>query len=231
MSETRAATVCACCRAGLVVGPEFAFCPACGFIATDPAEAVDHIEALRQRLASSTTGEINLDVPNALATLTEGAWWELCGGRGAHFTAGSLTRFVRMLGLGVTTLSVTVDGRRALLKATRAAAPARLSFDLEDDLTAVAMAVEAFPSAMERQVARWRRVIGELLNDGQRVAICGAEPIAKAFLSRLQIDQTRLVQVMDASCPPDVVIALVDAAADVRRRLQELGLRPLVLTP
>jgi hypothetical protein len=211
--------------------PELAFCPTCGCIATNAVKAAIEIAELRRRLATTITGDIRLDVPNALATLNEGAWWELCGGHAVDFTAGSLARFVRASGFDIATLSVSHDERYVHLKATWAATPTRPSFDLEDDLIAIAAAVEAFPAAMERQIARWRRVIEELLGEGKRVAIRGSQTEIEAFLSKLRIDGTRVERVIDASCAPDAVVAFGDVAAEVRHELRRLGLRPLVLTP
>jgi hypothetical protein len=231
MSETHAAIECGCCEAALVPLPEFAFCPSCGFMTTDAIRAAVEVAALRHRLAATAAGAISFDVPNALAALNEGAWWQLCGGHAEHFTAGSLARLVRAAGFQIVMLSLTDDERRVHLCATRAAAPTRPSFDLEDDLMAVAAAVEAFPAAMERQIVRWRRVIEEMLGDGKRVVICGSEASAEAFLSKLKIDVTRLARAIDASSAPDLVIVLGDAVADVRSNLRKLGLRPLVLIP
>jgi hypothetical protein len=140
---------------------------------------------------------------------------------------------VRAARFEISTLSITDDDgeRRVHLTAARAAGPTRPRFDIEDDLAAVTAAVDAFPVAMERQIARWRRVIDELLGDGERVAVCGSEAEVQAFLARLQIDETRVARVIDASSSPDVVIALGKAAAEVRRELRQLGLRPVVLTP
>jgi hypothetical protein len=155
-----AAIKCACCDAALVPFPEFEFCPACGFITTDAVKAAAQIAQLRRRLAAATTDDIRLDVPNTLVALNEGAWWELDGGLNVHFTAGSLARVVRSEMFEILALSVSDDGRQVHLNATRTvAAPTQSSFDLEDDLAAVAAAVDAFPAAMERQVVRWRRVI------------------------------------------------------------------------
>jgi hypothetical protein len=82
-----------------------------------------------------------------------------------------------------------------------------------------------------RQVVRWRRVIEEMIGDGKRVAVLGAERIVAAFLSRLQIDGDRIEQTIEPARPPDVVIALGSMAADVKRELSRLDFRPLVLTP
>jgi hypothetical protein len=229
MSGTRTKTMCPCCHAALRSLPEFAYCPACGLIATDVLEAFVEIAELEQRLADRS--EINLDGANCLAVLNEGAWWELCDGHAVYFTAGSLSRLVRRSRFDVIELSLSDDERRVHLKAKPAEAPTRPSFDLEDDLAAVTAAVNAFPAAMERQVARWRRVIEETLGEGKRITIRGPEAAIDAFLSKLQIAPPRLARVIDASCVPDVVIALGDAVAEVRGELRRLGLRPLVLTP
>jgi hypothetical protein len=227
-----AAIKCACCDAALVPFPEFEFCPACGFITTDAVKAAVQIAQLRCRLAAATTDDIRLDVPNTLVALNEGAWWELDGGLDVHFTAGSLERVVRAEKFEILALSVSDDGRQVHLNATRTvAAPTQSSFDLEDDLAAVAAAVDAFPAAMERQVVRWRRVIEELLGEEKRIVIRGSEGNVAAFLSKVGIDDARVARVIDASRAPDVVIAFGEAAAKVHGELAGLGLRPLVLTP
>jgi hypothetical protein len=210
---------------------DLAFCPTCALILTDALDAVAEIAALRERLVTIATGEIRLDIANCLAALNEGAWWELCNGHAVLFTAGSLSRLIRGSRFDVIELSLSDDERRVHLKATPAGAPTRPTFDLEDDLAAVTAAVDAFPAAMERQVARWRRVIEEMLGEGKRIVIRGPAAAIEAFLSKLPTDPTRLARVIDASFPPDVVIALGDAASEVRSELRRLGLRPLVLTP
>lgn len=231
MNESPDVSECPACHAALQPLPEYAHCPTCGLIVTDDVAAVEEMAAMRETLVAATTRASSLNYPNALATLNEGAWWQLADGHAVHFTTGSLARFVRAERFAIFALAVSEDGRLIHLKATRAAAPSRPVFDLEDDLPPIAAAVEAFPAAMERQVVRWRRVIEETLGEGHGVVICGSDAIAHAFLSKLQIDEARVGRIIDASQPPDVVIVLGDAFEEVRRELRLLGSRALVLTP
>jgi hypothetical protein len=200
-------------------------------IVTDAASAAHEIAELREELTAVGAGDVNLNMANTLVTLNEGAWWQLSDGHAVHFTAGSLARFVRAERFEIVALSRCDDERHVHLKASRSAAPTRPRFDIEDDLPAIAAAVEAFPAAMERQVARWRRVIDEMLGEGQRVVVRGSESVADAFVSKLLIDETYIGRVIDASHPPHVVIALDVVVEDARREFRLLGLRPLVLTP
>jgi hypothetical protein len=231
MSGTLIESECPSCHAALRSLPEFAFCSACGLIITDMIRAADEIAAVRDKLTAAIAGDVSLDYPNTLATLNEGAWWQLSDGHAVHFTAGSLARFVRAERFDIVELSLSDDDGLFHLKATRAAAQSRPRFDIEDDLLAIAAGVEAFPASMERQVARWRRVIEEMLGEGRRLVVRGPGTVTSAFFAKLRIDESRVGRVIDASTPPDAVIALDDAVDEVRRELLQAGLRALVLTP
>jgi len=220
---------CPSCHSALMPESDFAFCATCGLLVSDQARADAEIAELRQTLR--VADDFVLDRPNVLPALVEGAWWELASDRAVHFTPGSLARCARSSGFDVLELSLSGDERQLHLTAVRTAGPTSRRLDREDDLATVTAAVDAFPAASERQVARWTRVIQELLGEDKRVALLGDKNAVESFISRLQIDEKWLGRTIDAVRPPDVVIALGDAAADVRRQLQPRGPQPLLLAP
>jgi hypothetical protein len=214
----------------------FLFCEACGLIANEFVEPDLELADFRRALDVVAGGGEGayFDLPNVLPALHEGTFWDLRAGSATHFTPGSFARFVRSCGFDVTELRlVGLDDRRFHLKAMRAAGPTRPRFQREDDLVAIAEAVVAVPAAAERQIVKWRRVLGEFLDEGKWVTVYGPPLSVDAFLrAAAPNDARRVSRVIEPDMPPDVVIALNAAyQMEADQLLPSFGRRTLVLTP
>ncbi len=114
---------------------------------------------MRHRVSAGWPASLALlEVPDGRSTLDRAVPWEVYYEHCSYFSAGSLARLARRVGLDV--LDVTTVGRHLVLMAGAGASPraARLGL-VEDDLPAVCAAAESFAPLARRRLDRWR---GEL---------------------------------------------------------------------
>lgn len=212
------------------------------------------VRMIRRVIGQRMETVIAIEVPDTLRVLREGAFWDLYYEHCSYFTPGSLARLFRASGFDLIDLRLAFDDQYLILEARPSNEPTRPRFDLEDDLAAVTEALAGFPSAVERQLSRWRRVIDENIAEGKRVALWGSGSKAVGFLSTLGINDDRIPFVVDINprkqgtflpgtaqqivgadalreYKPDVVIVMNPVyTEEIRKDLDARGLRPALLT-
>jgi SAM-dependent methyltransferase len=159
--------------------------------------AGEFVRTVRRAMGERTGTVAAFEVPDALRILREGAFWDLYYEHCSYFTPGSLARLFRASRFDVFDLRREYDDQYLILEAKPSARPTAPRLDIEDDLLAVTDAVNGFPAAAERQLARWRRVIDETLAAGKRLALWGSGSKAVGFLSTLGITDDRIPLVVD----------------------------------
>lgn len=219
---------------------------------TRPPEFLRRVRGL---VGADPAARMVMHLDNALHALSEGAFWIACREARTHFTPGSLARVVRASRFEVTELRRAEGDRRFVLTASPAVGATPMRFDLEDDLAAIAEVANGFATAACRQASRWRRIIDDFRADGQRLALWGADAGAVAFLCALQVSDTDVTAVVDASAAaqgmylagsgqriippsalaqhqPDALILLDPRRQqEVRTQLESLQLRAPMLCP
>jgi hypothetical protein len=212
-------------------------------------DAGEFVRMIRRAIDYRATA-VAIEVPDTLRVLREGAFWDVYYEHCSYFTPGSLSRLFRAGLFNVLVVRLEYDGQYIILEARATDHRRSARYDLEDDLSAVTEAVAAFPAAAERQLSRWRRIIGEALSAGRRLAVWGSGSKAVGFLSTLGVHHERMPHVVDinprkqntflpgtgqqivapatlADHPPDAVIVMNPVyVGEIRAELDRLGLRP-----
>lgn len=155
------------------------------------------IRMVRRVIGRRWETAVAFEVPDTLRVLREGAFWDLYYEHPSYFTPGSLARLFRASCFDLINVRLEFDDQYLILEAHPSDKPTRAKFDLEDDLLAVREAASAFPATAARQASRWRRIIDETIEAGQRIALWGAGSKAVGFLTTLRISDDRLPYVVD----------------------------------
>jgi hypothetical protein len=208
------------------------------------------VRMIRASIGDRRETVVAIEVPDTLRILTEGAFWDLYYEHCSYFTPGSLARLFRAAGFDLLDLRREYDDQYLILEAEPAEGPTRARFNMEDDLAAVSEAVEAFPAGVERQLAHWRRVMRETIEEGKRITLWGSGSKAVGFCSTLGIGHERVDRVVDINPskqgtflpgtgqqivsptallddPPDVVVVMNAVyVAEIRSLLAQIGLSP-----
>ncbi len=161
------------------------------------ADVGDFVRMIRRVIGDRRETVVAIEVPDTLRVLHEPAFWDLYYEHCSYFTPGSLARLFRASGFDLIDLRREYDDQYIILEARPADGPTAMRLELEDDRAAISEAVNAFPSAVERNTARWRQVMDETLSEHKRVALWGSGSKAVGFLSTLKIDEDRLPYVVD----------------------------------
>jgi hypothetical protein len=215
-------------------------------------EAGDFVGMMRRAIDHRGT-VVAIEVPDTLRVLREGAFWDVYYEHCSYFTPGSLSRLFRAALFNVLVIRLEYDGQYIILEARASDTRRTPRYDIEDDLAAVTEAVASFPPGAERQITRWRRIIGDTLAAGKRVALWGSGSKAVGFLSTLGVHHERVPYVVDINprkqstflpgtgqqivaaealteYRPDVVIVMNPVyRAEIRRDLDARGLQPELL--
>jgi len=191
------------------------------------------------------------ELPDALRVFRDGAFWDVYYEHCSYFTAGSLARLFRRVGLEVLDLWRGYDDQYLLIeaRADRSATTAD-PLPLEDDREVLVDAVEGFQRTERALVHRWSAVIENVAVVGDRVAVWGSGSKCVSLMAALGPTATRVGAVIDINphkwhrylagsghqivAPkalidygPQLVIAMNDIYLnEIRSDLKDLGLDP-----
>ena len=210
------------------------------------------VGTLRAALAGGPPVPVFFEVPDVLRVLREGAFWDLYYEHCSYFSPGSLARLFRAAGFEVQELAVAFAGQYVLLTAWPADGPTRPRLPLEDDLGALAEAVDAF-GRVGAAVARWRTTLDDLRARGRRPIVWGSGSKGVAFLTTLGAAEGLVEYVVDINPykqgqfmpgtgqpivapeflpryrPTDVLVMNPTYTEEIRQQLGGLGLAPDLL--
>lgn len=140
---------------------------------------VGHVaEALRR-----TPGSVGFfELPDTQRILDEGAFWDVYYEHCSYFTADSLARLIRSKGLTVTRSELGFDDQYLLFE-TQDGPDARVPDSAA--LEATVDRCREFGESVGHEIRRWRELVADLSNRGQKVVLWGAGSKAVGFLSAL----------------------------------------------
>ncbi|MCA8942288.1 MAG: methyltransferase domain-containing protein [Planctomycetes bacterium] len=122
-----------------------------------------------------------VEVPNTLFQLREHRIWDIIYERCAYWSAPSLRRALRRVGLEPTNIHASFGGR--FLCAEGHAGPARDVADHDPALAEVATLARGLARSFERSIREWNDRIARRLQDGERIAVWGAGSKGVSFLN------------------------------------------------
>jgi hypothetical protein len=128
------------------------------------------------------------ELPDVRRVLEEVAFWDVYYEHCSYFSLGSLARAFRGAGFEVTDLAVDFGDQYLLLEARPApTAGCGAPLAVEDDLEAMAKAVDHYADEATRRIEGWRRSLREARDAGERLAIWGSGSKGVAFLTTLGV--------------------------------------------
>ncbi|MGH9156155.1 MAG: class I SAM-dependent methyltransferase [Acidimicrobiales bacterium] len=149
----------------------------------------EFMDLVRRGIGDRRDVTVLFEVPDVLRVLNEVAFWDIYYEHCAYFSLGSLGRLFRATGFEIVDLSLDYDDQYLLIEARPTAVPAsQEAHPLEDDMGALAAAVQPFASAHAAKLEQWRAGIGDSGHGARKTVIWGAGSKGVAYLSSLQLD-------------------------------------------
>jgi SAM-dependent methyltransferase len=217
---------------------------------------LEHIPAPREflhatiRTARNPSGIVFIQVPESLRIVKDCAFEDIYYEHCSYFSAGSLARLFRGLGLEILSVDVAYDNQYLTVEAVHPGAAPRTQPNT-DDLAELARYADSFPDRVRRKIEGWSERLAKWRAAGKRVAIWGSGSKGVSFLGSVpnadhvsyavDINPYRSGHFMPASgheivaparlkeIKPDVVIVMNAVyVPEIKRNLAELGLSPEV---
>jgi SAM-dependent methyltransferase len=129
-------------------------------------------------------GVIFIQVPESLRILRECAFEDIYYEHCSYFSAGSLGRLFRQLGLRVLATHIEYDAQYLTVEATLPDAKRSTGVEPEfDDLDELARQVASFPTRVQAKMRQWQQHLARWESQGKRVAIWGSGSKGVSFLT------------------------------------------------
>lgn len=209
---------------------------------------------VRRAIGNRLDTVVLFELPDVRRVLEEVAFWDIYHEHCSYFSLGSLARLFRRSGFEVRGLETDYDDQYLLIEARPAAtipAPGT-PFAIEDDLEALAKAVERYASDYAALAEQWKGRLSELAARGGKAVIWGAGSKGVSFLTNLRqwgagdlvryavdINPYKTGKFMAGTgqqivAPefltdyrPDLVVAMNSIyLGEIRAKLDELGIQP-----
>ncbi len=147
----------------------------------------DFVALIRATLKDRPATPVFFDLPDTVRVLREGAFWDIYYEHCSYFTPGSLARLFRACRFDIQELRRDYGDQFLILAATPSDEATPPSLPQEHDLEEVEALVSAFADACAAQIKRWRDVVDECVQKGQRLVLWGSGSKGVAFLTTLGV--------------------------------------------
>lgn len=208
----------------------------------------DFMAMVRRSIGERTDTIVLFELPDVRRVLEEVAFWDVYYEHCSYFSAGSLARLFRATGFDVLDVSLDYDDQYLLIEARPAVQPVATGTPLaiEDDMEALASAVDGFSGSYDKKLDEWREQVGH----ARRAVIWGAGSKGVAYLTALAGDgidyavdinphkqgmymagtgQEIVAPEFLADYKPDLVIAMNPVyVEEIRSELERVGVTPKV---
>jgi cyclopropane fatty-acyl-phospholipid synthase-like methyltransferase len=147
----------------------------------------DFLRLIRSTIGDRTDTVVLFELPDVLRVLRETAFWDVYYEHCSYFSIGSLVRLFRACGFDVVSARMEYDDQYIVLEARPTAQPssAPVRIDGEDDLDALASAVDHFEASYAATIQQWRQRVADASGHGKRVVIWGGGSKGVAFVTAL----------------------------------------------
>ncbi len=143
----------------------------------------EFVESMVSSLRSPSDSVLFIEVPDTSRVLEEAAFWDIYYEHCSYFTAGSLARLIRSVGLEV--LDLRKDfGDQYLLAETRPGSGSA-TFEIEETVEQTEEQVDRFVAVAEEVRTGWIDRLRDAREEGRRTVLWGAGSKAVAFLTTL----------------------------------------------
>ncbi|RMH01022.1 MAG: methyltransferase domain-containing protein [Chloroflexi bacterium] len=150
-------------------------------------KTAEFVSMVRRSIGSKTDTIVFFQVPNATRILRDVAFWDIYYEHCSYFTPGALARLFRLCGFEVIDLAAEYDNQYLMIEARPTQRPSSRLLPQEEPVTQVLQDVSHFSTYYPLQISRWRRVLDEIQEKGERAVIWGAGSKGVSFLTTLKV--------------------------------------------
>jgi SAM-dependent methyltransferase len=150
----------------------------------------DFMRRVRAVIGDRTDTIVLFELPDVLRVLQEVAFWDIYYEHCSYFSLGSMARLFRATGFEVLRLELDYDDQYLLIEARPAATPAPgAPLPEEDDMAALAAAVDSFEAEFADMLVRWRSDLVAAAQTGSPAVIWGGGSKGVAYLTTLGVEK------------------------------------------
>jgi SAM-dependent methyltransferase len=157
------------------------------------------LDQIRAAMGPDSEAVVLFELPDALRVLREGAFWDTYYEHCSYFTTGSLARLFLRCGFDVLGLEKAYDDQYLLIEARPLRASESPTWQPDDDLADVAVAVEHYRGSVTATTAHWRHRVAEVASAGGVVVAWGGGSKAVSFLAALGDEAAHVSAVVDVN--------------------------------
>jgi SAM-dependent methyltransferase len=147
------------------------------------------------RVTRRPNGVVFIQVPESLRIVSDCAFEDIYYEHCSYFTAGSLARLFRRLGLNVVSVDIAYDDQYLTVEARHGGEPQM--FDSVDDLAELTRYISSFKARTDARIHGWREKIDRWAAVGKRVVIWGSGSKGVAFLHAVSADRDKVACAID----------------------------------
>jgi SAM-dependent methyltransferase len=149
----------------------------------------DFMRRVRAVIGDRTDTVVLFELPDVLRVLQEVGFWDIYYEHCSYFSLGSLARLFRSTGFEVVRLELDYDDQYLLIEARPATIPVQQDpLPAEDDLGAMAAAVDSFETEFAAMLQQWRADLVATAQSGDRTVIWGGGSKGVAYLTTLGVE-------------------------------------------
>jgi hypothetical protein len=151
----------------------------------------EFMRRVRAVIGDRTDTIVLFELPDVLRVLQEIGFWDIYYEHCSYFSLGSLARLFRNTGFEVVNLELDYEDQYLLIEARPTTIPAaeQIPLPLEDDMAALAAAVEHFEKEFAVMIQRWRSDLVESTQAGSKTVIWGGGSKGVAYLTTLGVEK------------------------------------------
>lgn len=150
-------------------------------------DVADFVGTVRRAVGSQKDTTVFFQVPDAARVLAETAFWDIYYEHCSYFTLGSLARLFRSQRFEVMNLWRDYGDQYIMIDARPADEVTPPLLGQEDDLLETQERVLAFSQAIPIELARWKKIVQDAHQGGQKVVLWGSGSKGVAFLTTLNL--------------------------------------------
>lgn len=212
----------------------------------------EFVGTVRRAIGDRRDVMVFFQVPDTTRILRDCAFEDVYYEHCSYFGPGSLARLFRRSGFEVLHIETAYADQYLTIEARPALGTSGVPLAAEDDLELLARYVDAFPSKLEDQLARWRGVVTLAARAGKKVVLWGSGSKGVSFLTMVGVGdlieyvvdinpyrqgyympgggQRIVAPAFLAEYRPDQVIVMNSIYRDeIAREISAMGLAPEVL--
>lgn len=225
----------------------------CRHVLEHIAKPKSFLKSVRAALAGKSNAAIFFEIPNASFVFQKDGMWDIIYEHCFYYSSGALARLFSASGFDVSMVDSTFGRQYLCLEARVSSKEIGLLGNAGGDLDSMRDDIESFARDYHSHQARWRETLRRLESQGKKVALWGAGAKGAMFVNAFH-DAGLIEYIVDVNphkwglyipgtgqrvvspdflrqFQPDVlVIANSNYRAEIERQVQELGVRPDILS-